>query len=243
MPSQNRDRKYKRILLKLSGEALTGDEDFGIDPKVLDRMALEIGQLVGIGVQVGLVIGGGNLFRGAALHEVGLDRVTGDHMGMLATLMNALAMRDALERSNIATQVMSAIPMSGVVDHYDRRKAIRALTNGDVVIFAAGTGNPFFTTDSSASLRGIEVEADLILKATKVDGVYSSDPMQNDDAKKYDRLTYDEVLDRKLGVMDLTAIVLCRDHDMPVRVFAMENSGALLNIVVGGSEGTLIESR
>ncbi len=243
MPSHNRDRKYKRILLKLSGEALTGDEDFGIDPKVLDRMALEIGQLVGIGVQVGLVIGGGNLFRGAALHKVGLDRVTGDHMGMLATVMNALAMRDALERSSIATQVMSAIPMSGVVDHYDRRKATRALSNGDVVIFAAGTGNPFFTTDSSACLRGIEIDADLILKATKVDGVYSADPMKDPDAVKYDRLTYDEVLDRKLGVMDLTAIVLCRDHDMPVRVFAMENSGALLNIIVGGDDGTLIEAQ
>jgi uridylate kinase len=238
----NRDRKYKRILLKLSGEALTGDEDFGIDPKVLDRMALEIGQLVGIGVQVGLVVGGGNLFRGAALHEVGLDRVTGDHMGMLATVMNALALRDALERSNISTQVMSAIPMSGVVDHYDRRKAIKALSNGDVVIFAAGTGNPFFTTDSSACLRGIEVEADLILKATKVDGVYSSDPMRDSNAIKYDRLTYDEVLDMQLGVMDLTAIILCRDHKMPVRVFAMDDKGALLNIIVGGDEGTLIEA-
>lgn len=158
MSSKSGDRKYKRILLKLSGEALTGDQDFGIDPKILDLMALEIGQLVGIGVQVGLVIGGGNLFRGAALQQAGLDRVTGDHMGMLATVMNALAMRDALERSNIATQVMSAIPMSGVLDHYDRRKAMRALDNGDVVIFAAGTGNPFFTTDSSACLRAIEVD-------------------------------------------------------------------------------------
>jgi len=204
-------------------------------------MALAIGQLVGIGVQVGLVVGGGNLFRGAALQAAGLDRVTGDHMGMLATVMNALAMRDALERSSIATQVMSAIPMSGVVDHYDRRKAIRALSNGDVVIFAAGTGNPFFTTDSSACLRGIEVGADVVLKATKVDGVYSADPMKFPDAEKFDRLTYDEVLDRKLGVMDLTAICLCRDHDMPVRVFAMEKPGALLNIVRGGGEGTQIE--
>ena len=235
------DKKYKRILLKLSGEALTGSERFGIDPKILDMMALEIGQLVGIGVQVGLVVGGGNLFRGAALQAAGLDRVTGDHMGMLATLMNALAMRDALERSNIATQVMSAIPMSGVVDHYDRRKALRALSNGDVVIFAAGTGNPFFTTDSSACLRGIEVGAELVLKATKVDGVYSADPMKVADAVKYDRLTYDEVLDKKLEVMDLTAICLCRDHDMPVRVFEMEKQGALLNIVRGGDDGTLIE--
>jgi uridylate kinase len=241
MPQAAADKKYKRILLKLSGEALTGSENYGIDPKILDLMALEIGQLVGIGVQVGLVVGGGNLFRGAALQTAGLDRVTGDHMGMLATVMNALALRDALERSSIATQVMSSIPMSGVVDHYDRRKAIRALSNGDVVIFAAGTGNPFFTTDSSACLRGIEVEADLILKATKVDGVYSADPMKVKDAVRYDRLTYDEVLDRKLEVMDLTAILLCREHDMPVRVFEMERQGALLSIVRGGNVGTLIE--
>ena len=241
MPQSAGDKKYKRILLKLSGEALTGSESYGIDPRVLDSMALEIGQLVGIGVQVGLVIGGGNLFRGAALLAAGLDRVTGDHMGMLATVMNALAMRDALERSNIATQVMSSIPMSGVVDHYDRRKAIRALINGDVVIFSAGTGNPFFTTDSSACLRGIEIDADLVLKATKVDGVYSADPMKVADAVKYERLTYDEVLDKKLEVMDLTAICLCRDHNMPVRVFEMEKQGALLSIVRGGEEGTLIE--
>jgi len=235
------EKKYKRILLKLSGEALTGAERFGIDPKILDQMALEIGQLVGIGVQIGLVVGGGNLFRGAALQAAGLDRVTGDHMGMLATVMNALALRDALERSNIATQVMSSIPMSGIVDHYDRRKAIRALGNGDVVIFCAGTGNPLFTTDSSACLRGIEIQADVVLKATKVDGVYSADPMKDASAVKYDRLTYDEVLDHKLEVMDLTAICLCRDHRMPVRVFGMERVGALLNIVRGGDDGTLIE--
>jgi len=241
MPQSVGDKKYKRILLKLSGEALTGQESFGIDPKILDRMALEVGQLVGIGVQVGLVVGGGNLFRGAALQAAGLDRVTGDHMGMLATVMNALALRDALERSNISTQVMSAIPMSGVVDHYDRRKAIRALSNGDVVIFAAGTGNPFFTTDSSACLRGIEVDAEIVLKATKVDGIYSADPMKFPDAVRYDRLTYDEVLDKKLEVMDLTAICLCRDHNMPVRVFEMEKRGALLNIVRGGNDGTQIE--
>ena len=241
MPQSAGDKKYKRILLKLSGEALTGNESFGIDPRVLDSMALAIGQLVGIGVQVGLVVGGGNLFRGAALQQAGLDRVTGDHMGMLATVMNALAMRDALERSNIATQAMSAIPMTGVVDHYDRRKAIRALSNGDVVIFSAGTGNPFFTTDSAASLRAIETGADLVLKATKVDGVYSADPVKVPDAIKYDRLTYDEVLEKKLEVMDLTAICLCRDHNMPVRVFEMEKPGALLNIVRGGDEGTLID--
>ena len=240
MPQLAADKKYKRILLKLSGEALTGSESFGIDPKVLDSMALAIGQLVGIGVQVGLVVGGGNLFRGAALQQAGLDRVTGDHMGMLATVMNALALRDALERSNIATQAMSAIPMTGVVDHYDRRKAIRALMNGDVVIFSAGTGNPFFTTDSAACLRAIEMDAELVLKATKVDGVYSADPMKVPTAVKYEHLSYDEVLDKKLEVMDLTAICLCRDHKMPVRVFKMEKPGALLNIVRGGNEGTLI---
>lgn len=236
-----RDRKYKRILLKLSGEQLMGDEGFGIDPKVLDKMALEIGQLVGIGVQVGLVIGGGNLFRGAALNKAGLDRVTGDHMGMLATVMNALAMRDALERSNISSSVMSAIPMSGVVEHYDRRRAIRLLEDGEVVIFSAGTGNPFFTTDSAACLRGIEVEAELVLKATKVDGVYTADPMQDPNATRYAHLSYDKVLADKLGVMDLTAICLCQEHGMPVRVFQMDKPGALLNIVVGGEEGTLIE--
>ncbi len=239
--TSNRDRKYKRILLKLSGEQLMGSEGFGIDPKVLDKMALEIGQLVGIGVQVGLVIGGGNLFRGAALNAAGLDRVTGDHMGMLATVMNALAMRDALERSNISSRVMSAIPMSGIVEHYDRRGAIRFLEAGEVVIFAAGTGNPFFTTDSAACLRGIEVEAELVLKATKVDGVYTADPMKDSSATKYDLLSYDEALEKRLAVMDLTAICLCREHHMPVRVFQMDKAGALLNIVVGGNEGTLIK--
>lgn len=235
------EKKYKRILLKLSGEELMGDEGFGIDPKVLDKMALEIGQLIGIGVQVGLVIGGGNLFRGAALNAAGMDRVTGDHMGMLATVMNALAMRDALERSNIQSRVMSAIPMSGVVEHYDRRVAMRYLQAGDVVIFSAGTGNPFFTTDSAACLRGIEVNAEIVLKATKVEGVYNADPKKVANAVRYDRLTYDEVLDKKLGVMDLTAICLCREHNMPLRVFKMAKSGALLSIVMGGNEGTLIE--
>ena len=210
MPLSVKEKKYKRILLKLSGEELMGSEGFGIDPKVLDRMALEIGQLVGIGVQVGLVIGGGNLFRGAALNAAGMDLVTGDHMGMLATVMNALAMRDALERTNISSHVMSAIPMSGVVEHYDRRRAIRYLKDGDVVIFAAGTGNPFFTTDSAACLRGIEIDADVVLKATKVDGDYNANPILNADAELYTHLTYDQVLDKKLGVMDLTAICLCR---------------------------------
>ncbi|XOV90006.1 MAG: UMP kinase [Pseudomonadota bacterium] len=232
--------KYSRILLKLSGEALGVEGVGGIDPKVLDRTALEIGQLVGIGVEIGLVVGGGNLFRGAALHAAGLDRVTGDHMGMLATVMNALALRDALERANIHTVVMSAIPMSGVVEHYDRRVAMRHLEEGDVVIFSAGTGNPFFTTDSAACLRAIEVEADIMLKATKVDGVYSADPVKDPNAKRFETLSFDEVLDRQLGVMDLTAICLARDHDMPIRVFAMEKSGALRNAVLGEDEGTLL---
>ncbi len=231
--------RYRRILLKLSGEAL-GVEGVGIDPAVLDRSALEVGQLLGIGIQVGLVIGGGNLFRGAELHAAGLDRVTGDHMGMLATVMNALAMRDALERANIQTVVMSSIPMSGVVEHYDRRLAIRHLNEGDVVIFSAGTGNPFFTTDSAACLRGIEIDADIVLKATKVDGVYDRDPVQHKSASRFSELSYDEVLDKQLGVMDLTSICMARDHQMPVRVFSMEKVGALVNAVIGDYEGTLI---
>lgn len=242
MPPGEKSPKYKRVLLKLSGEALMGRGEFGIDPKVLDTMALEIGQLKGIGVQVGLVIGGGNLFRGAALNAAGLDRVTGDHMGMLATVMNALAMRDALERANISTRVMSAIPMSGITEHYDRRHAIRYLSSGDVVIFSAGTGNPFFTTDSAACLRGIEIESDVVLKATNVDGVYNADPKQHPDATKYDKLTYDEVLDKQLGVMDLTAICLARDHDMPIRVFDMHKPGIMGQIIVGSNDGTLIVS-
>ena len=238
-----KDKKYKRILLKLSGEELVGEAGFGIDPKVLDRMALEIGQLVGIGVQVGLVIGGGNLFRGAELSAAGMERVTGDHMGMLATVMNGLAMRDSLDRNNIAARVMSAIPMSGVVEHYDRRRAMNYLAAGEVVIFAAGTGNPFFTTDSAACLRGIEINAELVLKATKVDGVYSADPLKFPDATMFERLTYDQVLEKKLEVMDLTAICLCRERSMPLRVFRMSKSGALLSIVVGGNEGTIIEEQ
>ena len=238
MPKQ--ERKYNRILLKLSGEALTGDADFGIDPKVLDRIAVEVGQLVGLGVQIGMVIGGGNLFRGAALHSAGMERVTGDHMGMLATVMNALAMRDALERASIPTRVMSAIPMSGVVEHYDRRTAIRHLNSSDVVIFSAGTGNPFFTTDSAACLRGIEIDADLILKATKVDGVYSADPEKDPSAVKFDHLTFDDVLEKKLAVMDMTAILLSRDHGVPIKVFNMNRPGALLANVLGDADGTLI---
>ena len=234
-------RKYNRVLLKLSGEALTGNTEFGIDPKVLDRIAAEVGQLVELGVQIGMVIGGGNLFRGARLHAGGMERVTGDHMGMLATVMNSLAMRDSLERASIPSRVMSAIQMSGVVEHYDRRSAIRYLNCGDVVIFSAGTGNPFFTTDSAACLRGIEIDADLILKATKVDGVYSSDPETDSNAVKFDVLSYDDVIQKNLEVMDLTAICLCRDHGIPIRVFNMLRSGALLDNIIGIANGTLIE--
>jgi len=194
-------------------------------------------------VVVGVVLGGGNIFRGTGVSadSQGIDRTTSDYMGMLATVMNGLAMRDALERSNINTVLMSAIPMTGVVEDYDRRRAMRLLSDGDVVIFAAGTGNPFFTTDSAACLRAIEVNADVVFKATKVDGVYDCDPMKNPNAVKYDRLTFDEALEKKLGVMDLTAICLCRDHDMPIRVFNMNKPGALLNVTLGEPEGTLVE--
>lgn len=233
--------EFKRILLKMSGEVLMGQEQFGIDPRVLDRIANEIAELTFMKVQVGLVIGGGNLFRGATLSDEGLGRVTGDHMGMLATLMNALAMRDALERAHIPTRIMSAIPMSGVVDHYDRRKAIHHLEQGRVVIFAAGTGNPFFTTDTAASLRGIEIEADIVFKATKVDGVYSDDPIKNPLAERYNYLTYDDILEKNLKVMDLTAICMCRDQNMPLRVFNIGQKGALRRVVLGLDEGTLIE--
>lgn len=231
---------YKRILLKLSGEALMGDEPFGIDPKVLDRMAYEIGELVKLGVQIGLVIGGGNLFRGKALSEVGLGRISADQMGMLATVMNAIAMRDALERADIPARVMSAIPMSGVVDHYDRRKAIHHLKQGRVVIFSAGTGNPLVTTDSAASLRAIETGANVLLKATNVDGVYSEDPAKNPLATRYDRLTFDVALEKQLGIMDLTSFCQCRDHNMPIRVFNIHRPGALVRVVKGEHEGTLI---
>ena len=231
------------FLLKLSGEALGGEAGVGIEPEILKHYCDEIEAAHREGIKLAVVLGGGNLFRGAALNAAGMDRVTGDHMGMLATVMNALAMRDALERTNISTHVMSSIPMSGVVEHYDRRKAIRYLKGGDVVIFAAGTGNPFFTTDSAACLRGIEINANVVLKATKVDGVYSADPMVDSSATLFKSLTYDEVLNKQLGVMDMTAICLCREHNMPLRVFRMSKSGALLNLIVGGDEGTLIDEK
>ncbi|TAA43762.1 UMP kinase [Corallincola spongiicola] len=231
---------YRRILLKLSGEALMGDEEFGIDPKVLGRMAHEIKELVELGVQVGLVIGGGNLFRGQKLSEAGMNRVVGDHMGMLATVMNGLAMRDALHRAYVNARLMSAIPLNGVCDSYNWTEAISLLKSGRVVIFSAGTGNPFFTTDSAACLRGIEIEADVVLKATKVEGVYSADPVKDPSATLYSHLSYDEVLDRELKVMDLSAFTLARDHNIPIRVFNMNKPGALRSVIMGESEGTLI---
>ncbi|HKJ21516.1 MAG TPA: UMP kinase [Gammaproteobacteria bacterium] len=234
---------YKRILLKLSGEALTGKDEYGLNPQVIDHIADDVNELLLAGIQVGMVIGGGNIFRGAALAAAGLDRVTGDQMGMLATVINALAIQDALERKNVYARVMSAIKINQVCEDYIRRRAIRHLEKGRVVIFAAGTGNPFFTTDSAASLRGIEINADMLLKATKVDGVYSADPYQDADAVRYSHLTYDEVIDRRLMVMDTTAIVLCRDYNLPLRIFNINKPGALKRAVMGEDEGTLVEGK
>ncbi|EPF20886.1 UMP kinase [Cedecea davisae DSM 4568] len=231
---------YKRILLKLSGEALQGTEGFGIDASILDRMAQEIKELVELGIQVGVVIGGGNLFRGAGLAKAGMNRVVGDHMGMLATVMNGLAMRDALHRAYVNARLMSAIPLNGVCDNYSWAEAISLLRANRVVILAAGTGNPFFTTDSAACLRGIEIEADVVLKATKVDGVFTADPVKDPTATLYEQLTYTEVLDKELKVMDLAAFTLARDHKLPIRVFNMNKPGALRRVVMGEKEGTLI---
>lgn len=238
--STNPKANYRRVLLKLSGEALMGDEPFGIDAKVLDRMAQEIKEVVELGVQVGLVIGGGNLFRGEGLAKAGMNRVVGDHMGMLATVMNGLAMRDALHRSYVNARLMSAIELTGVCDSYNWAEAISLLKSGRVVIFSAGTGNPFFTTDSAACLRGIEIEAELVLKGTKVDGVYSADPAKDPDAKLYKQITYDEVLSNELKVMDLAAFTLARDHSMPIQVFNMNKPGALKAVIMGEQEGTII---
>lgn len=234
---------YKRILLKLSGEALQGDEGFGIDPTVLDRMAQEIKELIDMGVQVAVVIGGGNLFRGAGLAKAGMNRVVGDHMGMLATVMNGLAMRDALHRIEVNARLMSAIPLNGVCDDYRWTEAISLLKHGKVVILSAGTGNPFFTTDSAACLRGIEIEADVVLKATKVDGVYSADPVKDPNATLYKTLNYEKVLDDELKVMDLAAFTLARDHNLPICVFNMNKPGALRRVILGKSEGTLINNQ
>jgi uridylate kinase len=231
---------FKRILLKYSGEAVAGSKEQGIDPSVLHFMSNEIKSIVSKKVAVGLVIGGGNLFRGEELNQDGIDRVAGDHMGMLATVMNGIALRDSLERLGVKTRVMSAIPMPGIVEHYDRRLAIQLLDAGFVVIFTAGTGNPFFTTDTAACLRAIEVGADLMLKATKVDGVYSDDPKINPEASFYRDLTFNEAISKNLKVMDTTALTLARDNEMKIKVFNFRKEGALLDIVDGGEEGTII---
>ncbi|HEY2395109.1 MAG TPA: UMP kinase [Rudaea sp.] len=232
--------KYKRILLKLSGEALLGNADYGIDPKVIHRLARETLEVQRTGVEVGIVIGGGNIFRGEGLAAAGMDRVTGDHMGMLATVINALAFQDALEKMGARVRVMSAIKINEVCEDFIRRRAIRHLEKGRIAIFAAGTGNPFFTTDSAAALRSIEIGADLLLKATKVDGVYSADPKKDSSAQRFEQLTYDQVIERKLAVMDTAAIALCRDHKIPLRIYDMSREGDLMRIMQGEAIGTLV---
>ena len=231
---------YSRMLVKLSGEALVDDSGFGINPAVLDRLAHDVVDVSRKGVEVGLVIGGGNMFRGASLRELGMNQVTGDHMGMLATVMNGLAMRDALERIGLPTRMVSAIPVSGIVEQYDHRRVLRHFREGDTVIFCAGTGNPFFTTDSAACLRAIEIHADVMIKATKVDGVYDSDPEINPASKKLDTLSYDEVISRNLRVMDMTAISLARDYSLPVRVVSLKEKGFLEKVVTNSEFGTTI---
>lgn len=238
--SESTDKPYKRILLKLSGEALMGDADYGIEPSMIERVASEVVQLTSMGVEVAMVVGGGNIFRGAGLAEAGMDRVTGDHMGMLATVINALALQDAIERQGGHVRVMSALSIHQVCEDYIRRRAVRHLEKGRVVVFAAGTGNPYFTTDSAASLRGIEINADVLLKATKVDGVYNADPAKHPDAVRYDKVSYDEALEKKLGVMDATAIVMCRDNQLPLRIFNIYEPGNLIRAASGEDVGTLV---
>ena len=232
--------KYKRILLKLSGEALMGDGDYGIDPVTIGRIADEIKALNRIGVEVGVVIGGGNIFRGAGLAEAGMDRVAGDHMGMLATVMNSLALQDALESRDVYVRVMSAIRINEVCEDYLRRRAVRHLEKKRVTIFAAGTGNPFFTTDSAAALRAIEINAEIMLKATKVDGVYTADPMKDPTATRYDHISFTDALTQNLGVMDATALVMCRENNLPIKVFNIFNEGDLMKVVKGDNVGTLV---
>ncbi len=232
--------QYRRVLLKLSGEALMGELDYGIEPKVIQRMAAEIAAVQQKGVEIAIVIGGGNIFRGAGLARAGMDRVTGDYMGMLATVMNALAIQDALEANGVFARVMSALQIHEVCEDYIRRRAVRHLEKGRVVILAAGTGNPFFTTDTAASLRAIEIGADVLLKATKVDGVYDSDPVKNPDAKRYETVSFDKVLADKLTVMDATAIVMCRDNALPLRVFDLTRANALVQAMSGDDVGTLV---
>ena len=232
--------QYRRVLLKLSGEALMGELDYGIEPRVIQRIAAEIATARNSGVEIAIVIGGGNIFRGAGLARAGMDRVTGDYMGMLATVMNALAIQDALESLGVFARVMSALQIHDVCEDYIRRRAVRHLEKGRVVILAAGTGNPFFTTDTAASLRAIEIGADVLLKATKVDGVYDADPAANPDATRYDSVSYDRVIADKLAVMDATAIVMCRDNQLPLRVFDLTRANALVQAMSGEDVGTLV---
>ena len=231
---------FKRVLLKLSGEALMGEAGYGIDPNVLDRIAEQIGVVQAKGIEVAVVVGGGNIFRGIAGATKGMDRAQADYIGMLATVMNALALQDALEKHDVFTRVMSAIAMQDVAEPYIRRRAMRHLEKGRVVIFAAGTGNPYFTTDTTAALRALEIGADCILKATKVDGVYDSDPKTNPEAVKFDELPYIEVLNRGLQVMDSTAISLCMDNDLPIIVFNMETDGNIVRVLNGEKVGTIV---
>jgi uridylate kinase len=232
--------KYRRILLKLSGEALMGDGDYGIDPGIIHGLAKEIIAAQQAGAEIGVVIGGGNIFRGAGLAAGGMDRVTGDHMGMLATVINALAMQDALEKLGVNARVMSAIKINQICEDYIRRRAVRHLEKGRIALFAAGTGNPFFTTDSAAALRATEINAELLLKATKVDGIYDADPKKNPSATRFERLTYDEVLSRNLQVMDTAAFALCRENNIPLRIYDMAQEGALMRILQGEHIGTLV---
>ena len=232
---------FRRILLKLSGEALLGREDYGIDPDVLRGLAAEIIEVSKAGVQIGLVVGGGNIFRGVGLAKSGMDRATADHMGMLATVMNSLALQDAIEKQGAVCRVMSAIKINEICEDYIRRRAIRHLEKGRIVVFAAGTGNPFFTTDSAAALRAIEINADLMLKATKVDGLYSADPVKDPTAVRFDKISYDSAIERKLAVMDTTAFALCRDYRMPIRVYDLHKRGDLMRIVKGENVGTLVD--
>ena len=232
---------YKRVLLKLSGEALLGDQQYGVDPIVLTRIARELRDISAMGVEVAVVIGGGNIFRGAGLAEAGMDRVTADHIGMLGTVINALAMQDSLEKLGVFCRVMSALKINEVCEDYIRRRAVRHLEKGRIVIFAAGTGNPFFTTDSAASLRAIEIGADVMIKGTKVNGVFDADPVHNPSAQRYERVTYDQVFAKNLGVMDATAIVMCRDNHIPLQVFNLNNDGDLIRAIRGEQIGTIVE--
>ncbi|MBD3754175.1 MAG: UMP kinase [Gammaproteobacteria bacterium] len=232
--------RYKRILLKFSGEALMGDNDFGLDAATLKKVVAQVSALRDLGVEVGIVVGGGNIFRGAQIQGSGIQRTTGDHMGMMATVINALALRDVIESVGIRAQVLSAMTIEGISSGFNANQVKKQLSDGEVLIFAAGTGSPFFTTDTAAALRGIEIDADIVLKATKVDGIYTADPKKDPDATRYSSLSYEEVIQKNLQVMDQTAFVLCRDHNMPIRVFDMFKDNAVIRIVQGEDEGTLV---